>query len=184
MDVPFCEGARVEVFTAGIDVGEHLHFVLFVHQRRCNLIIGRDHAALPAIEIGNDDHIPFAGQPSTEIFHLSGQPPPVVEEHQAGIDTVDLWPEQQTVDLVFFRHPSSEIGIDHLVGVCGNRHAAGKSRGAGPDLLHGKRGGLCSGHRIDYREAFAGMSTTPLSTEDPELMAYGLWPVVGNRSGE
>jgi hypothetical protein len=58
-----------------------------------------------------------------------------MEQHQTRVDAFFLRPEEQAVDLMFLRHAGFEIGIDHLIGVRGDGHAAWKTGRPGTDLL-------------------------------------------------
>ncbi len=135
MDVPFRQDPRVEIFTARIDVRNDVGVVLFLQQCGGDLVTGGDHASQPTVEIGDDDEVALAGQTGAEVFHLSCEPPTVVQKDQSRIDPFLLWPEEQAVDLMFFRHSGFEVGIHHLVGMSWYGDSARKSSGSRTDLL-------------------------------------------------
>ena len=93
VDISFRKMAGIEIFTAGIDIRDHMVVVLPFQQCRRDIIVCGDHPAEPTIKIGDNHGVTLASQPSTQILHLSGQPPPIVEEHKAWIGSRLLRPE-------------------------------------------------------------------------------------------
>jgi hypothetical protein len=67
--------ARIQEFTAGIDVLEDERLVQLAHERIRNLCVGRHHATKPSVQVRNDDAVAFARQPGADILDLRSQAP-------------------------------------------------------------------------------------------------------------
>src|SRR5690349_10924493 len=126
-----------------------MRIVLTLEKRGGDVIVGGHHSSQPAIEIGNDHRIAFTGQAGAEIFHLSGEPPPIMQEDDARIGPRLLRPEKETIDLVFFWYLALEVGVHHLVGVCGDWDTAWEAGCSRPDLCKCERCRLYRGHGRD-----------------------------------
>ena len=75
VDILFNVVARIQEFTAGIDVLQDERLVQLAHQRIRNLCVGRHHATQSSVQVRNDDAVAFARQLGAEILDLRGQSP-------------------------------------------------------------------------------------------------------------